>query len=71
MPASVLSASQYLDSVVVVFFFFNYTLKLETDWLVPGWLHDLFFLNWGLQAAGARAYRPPPVLLRACKTCLN
>lgn len=25
---------------------------------MPGWLHDLFSLNGGLQAAGARAYRP-------------
>lgn len=25
---------------------------------MPGWLHDLFSLNGGLQAAGARPYRP-------------
>lgn len=48
MPANVLRASQYLDSVVVVCVFLNYTRKLETDWLVPEWLHDLLFLNRGL-----------------------
>lgn len=32
--------------------------------MVPVWLHDLFSLNGGLQAAGARAYRP----LRCCCT---